>query len=150
MANTFIFMNIHYMFSTRNREKLIDNELQKQLWPYIGGIARQNNMLAYAIGGTEDHIHILLSLPGSISPAKAIQLIKSGSSKWIHDTFPDKSGFAWQTGYAAFSVSKSNRERVVQYILEQEDHHKTLNFQQEYLSFLNNNGIKYDERYVWG
>jgi putative transposase len=150
MANSFIFMNIHYVFSTRDRQRTIDKELQKQLWPYIGGIARQNNMLTYAVGGTEDHIHILLSLSGSISTAKAIQLIKSGSSKWIHDSFPDKSGFAWQTGYAAFSVSKSNRDRVVQYILEQEDHHKTLNFQQEYLSFLNNNGIKYDERYVWG
>jgi REP element-mobilizing transposase RayT len=129
---------------------LIDNELQKQLWPYIGGIARQNNMLAYAIGGTEDHIHILLSLPGSISTAKAIQLIKSGSSKWIHDTFSDKSGFAWQTGYAAFSVSKSNREKVVQYILNQEEHHQKTTFQQEYLSFLNNSGINYDLRYVWG
>lgn len=150
MANSFIFMNIHYVFSTKNREELIDMELQQKLWPFMGGIARQNNMVAYAIGGTADHIHILLSLPGSISPAKAIQLIKSGSSKWIHENFPDKSGFAWQTGYAAFSISISNREKVIKYILHQEEHHRVVTFQQEYLSFLNNSNINYDERYVWG
>ena len=150
MANSFIFMNIHYVFSTKNREKLIDNELQQRLWPFMGGIAKQNNMVAYAIGGTEDHIHILLSLPATISSSRAIQLIKSGSSKWIHETFPDKTGFAWQTGYAAFSVGKSTTEKVVQYIQNQEEHHKMMTFQQEYLSFLNSSGINYDERYVWG
>ena len=150
MANSFIFMNIHYVFSTKNREKLIEKELQQRLWPYMGGIAKQNNMVAYAIGGTEDHIHILLSLPATISSSRAIQLIKSGSSKWIHETFPDKSDFAWQTGYAAFSVGKSTTEKVVQYIQNQEEHHKMVTFQQEYLSFLNSSGINYDERYVWG
>ena len=116
----------------------------------MGGIAKQNNMVAYAIGGTEDHIHILLSLPATISSSRAIQLIKSGSSKWIHETFPDKSDFGWQTGYAAFSVGKSTRERVIQYIQNQEEHHKMVTFQQEYLAFLNSSGINYDERYVWG
>ncbi|MCK9399057.1 MAG: IS200/IS605 family transposase [Bacteroidales bacterium] len=150
MANSFISMNIHYVFSTKNREKFIEKELQQRLWPYMGGIAKQNNIIAHSIGGTEDHAHLLLSLPGSISPSKAIQLIKSGSSKWIHESFPDKSGFYWQTGYAAFSVSISNIDRIIKYIQNQEKHHKTVTFQQEYLAFLKNSGIDYDERHIWG
>jgi putative transposase len=150
MANSFISMNIHYVFSTKNRGRLIEKELQQRLWPFMGGIARQNNIIALAIGGTEDHVHMLFSLPGSISPSKAIQLIKSGSSKWVHENFPDKSGFSWQTGYAAFSVSNSNIERIIKYIQNQEEHHKAVTFQKEYLAFLKNSGINYEERYVWG
>jgi REP element-mobilizing transposase RayT len=150
MANSFISMNIHFVFSTKKRKKLISKEMQQQLWPYIGGIARQNGMVAYAIGGIEDHIHLLLSIPANMSSSKAMQLIKSGSSKWVHETFPDKSGFRWQTGFAAFSVSNSNTERIIRYIQNQEKHHKAVAFQREYLNFLKNSGINYDERFVWG
>ena len=84
------------------------NELQERLWPYMGGIARENNMKALAIGGIEDHIHLLISLPATLSIAKAIQLLKGGSSKWVHDRFPDHNNFKWQEGYGAFSVNISH------------------------------------------
>ena len=82
--------------------------------------------------------------------AKAMQLIKGGSSKWVHDEFPDKRSFEWQEGYGAFSVSESAREEIIQYIAHQEEHHKTKTFQEEYVAFLKKNAIEYDERYVWG
>jgi REP element-mobilizing transposase RayT len=150
MANTLTFMNIHFVFSTKNRQPQIDNSIKNRLWSYMGGIARQNKIIPQAIGGTNNHIHLLLSIPPSISPAKAIQLIKSGSSKWIHDEFPDKKTFSWQTGYAAFSVSIGKLSHTINYIHKQEEHHRHKTFEEEYLEFLEANGIEYDEKHVWG
>ena len=150
MASTFISMNIHYVFSTKNRQELIDNEIRHRLWAYMGGIARQNNMVAQAIGGTSDHIHLLLAIPAAISPSKAIQLIKIGSSKWIHEEFPDRSSFSWQTGYAAFSVSVGRLQQTIEYVNNQEQHHKKKTFEEEYLDFLKLSGIEFDKRFVLG
>ncbi|MDQ3472662.1 MAG: transposase [Acidobacteriota bacterium] len=100
---------MHCTFSTKGRNPWIDAELQQRLWPYSGGIARENRMKAPAIGGVYDHLHSLLSLPGSRSFAKAVQLIKGGSSKWIHDEIGLKR-FEWQEGYGAFSVSQSQSQ----------------------------------------
>ena len=100
--------------------------------------------------GASDHIHILASLPTEISVAKAAQVAKGGSSKWIHDTFPDKSTFAWQRGYGAFSVSISQIQDTVEYIRNQEEHHRTRSFQDEYVMLLKKHGVEYDERYLWG
>lgn len=86
---------------------MITEPLQERLWPYLGGIARENDMTALAVGGVVDHVHILLALPATVSISKAIQLIKGGSSKWIHETFPQHRGFAWQEGYGAFSIGIS-------------------------------------------
>ena len=93
MAHSYTNILVHYVFSTLNREKTITDELQKRLWPYMGGIARENNMKALAIGRIEDHIHMLISLPSTLPIAKAIQLIKGTSSKWVHDTFPQHKYF---------------------------------------------------------
>ncbi|MFC1541835.1 IS200/IS605 family transposase [Candidatus Latescibacterota bacterium] len=150
MAHSYTNILIHYIFSTKNREKIITNELQDRLWPYIGGIARENNMKALAIGGIDDHVHLLISLPAILSISKAIQLIKGGSSKWVHDTFTDHKNFKWQEGYGAFSVSISNIDDTVAYINSQREHHKVKTFQGEYIAFLKKHGIEYDERYVWG
>ena len=95
MAHSYVSNLLHYVFSTKDRRKIITPDLQERLWPYLGGIARENGMKALAIGGVEDHVHLLLSLPATLSVAKAIQLIKGGSSKWIHETFPTKRSFAW-------------------------------------------------------
>ena len=89
---------MHCVFSTKERRKLITPQVQRRLWPYMGGMARENNMKALAIGGVEDHVHILLSLPATMPIAKALQLIKGGSSKWLHDNFPAQRTFAWQKG----------------------------------------------------
>jgi REP element-mobilizing transposase RayT len=150
MAHSYLSILIHYIFSTKNRDKIITPEIQDRLWAYMGGIARENNMKALSIGGVEEHAHVFLSLPATISIAKAIQLIKGGSSKWIHDTFPSFKDFAWQVGYGAFSVSISHIDETINYIKNQKEHHRHKTFQEEYLAFLKKHGIEYDERYIWG
>jgi putative transposase len=106
-------------------------------------------MKALAIGGIEDHVHILLSLPATISISKAIQLIKGNSSKWISDTFEQVRNFSWQEGYGAFSVNISIIEETINYIKNQTTHHQHKSFKDEFIKILNKHGIAYDERYVW-
>lgn len=139
----------HCVFSTKERRPLIPPSLQERLWPYLGGIARQNEMRAIEVGGMPDHVHILLSLPSTLAIAKAMQLIKGGSSKWVHDTFPEHRLFAWQVKYGAFSVSVSQLEKTIGYIRGQAEHHRTRTFQEEFLALLKKHGIAFDERYLW-
>jgi REP element-mobilizing transposase RayT len=141
---------MHCVWSTKGRRRLIKPDLRDRLWPYLGGIARENNMRALAIGGVEDHIHVLLSIPATTPIAKAIQLLKGGSSKWIHETFPLQRDFAWQEGYGAFSIGVSGVEDTIAYIQSQEEHHRTRRFEEEFVAFLKKHGIEYDERYIWG
>ncbi len=150
MAHSYTKIMVHYIFSTKNRQKVITSDLEPRLWEYMGGIARKNDMKALAIGGIENHVHQLLSLPPTLAISKAIQLIKGGSSKWVHDTFPAHKDFEWQEGYGAFSVSMSRVEDTVSYIKNQKEHHRRRSFQEEYLDFLKKHSIEYDERYVWG
>jgi putative transposase len=116
----------------------------------MGGIAREHGMKALAVGGVEDHAHLLLSLPTTISIAQALQAIKGVSSKWVHDTFPEHRAFAWQEGYGAFSIGVAQVEHTVSYIQSQAEHHRKRTFQEEFLAFLKRHGIEYDERYLWG
>jgi REP element-mobilizing transposase RayT len=139
----------HCVFSTKERRPLITPDLRGRLWPFLGGIARQNKMTALEIGGVADHVHILLSLPATIPISKAMQLIKGGSSKWIHETFPDQWQFAWQEEYGAFSVSVSQLDKIIAYIRRQPEHHRKLTFQEEFLMLLKKHGVEYDERYLW-
>ena len=150
MPHSYLSCLMHCVFSTSQRQKFISRDLQRRLWPFMGGIARENNLKALAIGGIEDHVHLLLSLPATMPVAKAIQLIKGGSSKWIHDQFPEHRDFAWQEGYGAFSVGISQIEATVNYIQTQREHHRKRTFEEEFLSFLKRHGIEYDERYVLG
>ncbi|HLZ54962.1 MAG TPA: IS200/IS605 family transposase [Verrucomicrobiae bacterium] len=146
---SYISSYFHCIFSTKDRRALIRPELRERLWPFLGGIARQNKMKAIEIGGVEDHIHILLSLPSTMAISKALQLIKGGSSKWIHETFPEQRLFAWQEEYGAFSVSVSQLDKTIEYIKGQETHHRKMTFQEEFLALLKKHHIKYDERYLW-
>jgi putative transposase len=149
LSNTYCALNVHCVFCTKDRQPSIVDEFEQRLWKYLGGIAKQNGMKSLCIGGVPDHVHILISLPTSISLAKAMQLIKGGSSKWIHDNFPKQRAFAWQRGYAAFSVSTSLIQENVAYIGNQKEHHRKKTFQEEYVSFLKKNRVDYDERYLW-
>jgi REP element-mobilizing transposase RayT len=115
----------------------------------MGGIARENGMKAMGIGGMEDHVHLLLSLPSTVAIAKAIQLIKGGSSKWVHETFPKHQDFGWQEGYGAFSLGISQVDRTRNYIESQAAHHRKQTFQEEFLAFLKKHQMEYDERYLW-
>ena len=146
---SYISSYFHCVFSTRERRRLITPELRERLWPFLGGIARQNKMKAIEIGGTDDHVHLLLSLPATLPVSKAMQLIKGGSSKWVHETFPDQREFAWQEEYGAFSVSMSQLDKTVAYIKGQEEHHHRRTFQEEFLALLKKHRIEYDERYLW-
>lgn len=149
MANTYSAIYFHVVFSTKNRERWISPEIEQRLWPFIGGIARENHATAIQIGGVDDHVHILLKTSPVVSLSKLMQSLKSGSSAWIHSNFPDLRHFKWQDGYGAFSVSKSSVDDVVHYIQNQRDHHRTRTFQEEYLAFLERHGISFDPNYLW-
>jgi len=139
----------HCVFSTKERRPMIAPALRERLWPYLGGIARENQMKAIEVGGMPDHIHVLLSLPSTLPIAKALQLIKGGSSKWVHDTFPEHQLFRWQVKYGAFGVSVSLLERTIRYIKNQEIHHRRMTFQEEFVALLKRHQIAYDEPYLW-
>ena len=113
---------VHCVWATKNREPSRSPDLRERLWPYLGGIAKQNQMKTLAIGGIADHVHVFLSLPATLSVAKAMQLLKGNSSKWIRETFPKMRSFAWQAGYAAFSISISGMEATIAYIRNQAEH----------------------------
>jgi len=120
------------------------------LWPYLGGIARENGMKALEIGGVADHVHLLLTISPGMAFAKAMQLIKGGSSHWIKNEFPNTAAFGWQIGYGAFTVSESQMDSVRTYIRHQEEHHRTKTFTEEYRAFLERHHIEFDERYWLG
>jgi putative transposase len=139
----------HCVFSTKERRPSITLALQERLWPFVGGIVRQNKMKAIEIGGMEDHLHVLLSIPSTVSIAKAVQLIKGGSSKWVHETFPEHRLFGWQEKYGAFSVSVSQLDKIIHYIKGQKEHHRKITFQEEFLALLKRHRIEYDAQYLW-
>ena len=127
---------IHCAWSTKARDPSLNHQLRGRLWPYLGGIAKQNKMKALAIGGAGDHVHILISLPSTLSVAKALQLLKGNSSKWIRETFPTLRSFAWQEGYGAFSIGVSGIDATACYIRDQAAHHRTRSFREELMTML--------------
>ena len=150
MANTYSSLHYHLIFSTKNRTPWLSSEIEQRIWKYLGGIARKHKMTALQVGGTADHIHVLVLAPASYSPSQIAQFLKGDSSKWIHDEWPTLRNFAWQDGYGAFTVSKSNLPEVVRYVQNQGLHHQKKTFPEEYLEFLKTHGIQYEEGYLWG
>jgi putative transposase len=148
MGHTYSDNLVHVVFSTAERLKY-GAEKMHRVREYMGGIARENGFSAVAVGGAEDHAHVLLQLPTTITTAKAAQLIKGGSSKWFNKEYPG-SGFSWQQGFSVFSVSRSQLERVVAYIAGQAEHHRKRSFEEEFKALLKKHGIEFDERYVLG
>ncbi len=149
MSHSFSSSYFHCVFSTKGRRNLITPELQVRLFPYLGGIAKENKMKLLIVGGMPDHVHLLLSLPKTMAISKGLQLIKGGSSKWIRETFTKHRDFAWQSGYGAFSIGINDIERTKQYIENQAEHHKKRGFKDEFLIFLKKNEIEYEEKYVF-
>jgi putative transposase len=144
--HSFTRVVVHCVWSTKSREPSFHPKLRERMWRYLGGIARENKMKALAIGGAADHVHILVSLPATISVAKALQLLKGNSSKWIHETFPEMRSFAWQEGYGAFSVGVPAIDLTVAYIRNQTRHHCKRTFREEFTAMLRKNGFDFDER----
>jgi len=126
---------------------MISKEFQAGLWPYLGGICKNIGVGVLAIGGAEDHVHLLVNVPPSLAVAKAVGTVKSNSSKWANGA---RKELAWQQGYSAFSVSASVVPAVVRYIRNQEKHHKRMKFDAEYLALLKKHGVDFDERFVFG
>ncbi len=147
MAHTYTSILIHYVFSTKGRRNTIERELQPKIWSYLGGIARRNGVKALVVGGTQDHVHTLISIPATMPVAKAAQLLKGGSSKWIRETL--KPDFEWQSGYGAFSLGVSQVDGTTAYIASQAEHHKRVDYREEFLAFLKKHNIAYDPRYIW-
>jgi len=143
--HSFISVHVHCVWSTKNRDPSLHSKLRERLWPYLGGIARENKIKALAIGGAADHVHLVLSLPATLSVAKMVQLLKGNSSKWIHEAFSEMRSFEWQKGYGAFSIGVSAIDATRAYIRNQAEHHRRRTFREELETILRKHGFEFDE-----
>jgi len=140
---------IHLIFSTKDREPVLTREVREDLHRYFAGILKDLDSSPLVMDSRPDHVHLLFSLNKNLSLARAVMELKRGSSKWLKTQGPAFRNFHWQNGYGAFSVSQSAEAEVRRYIARQEEHHRTLSFQEEYRAFLQRYGVDFDERYVW-
>jgi len=140
---------VHLVFSTKNREALLTDDIRDELHAYIGGIVANQNGSLLKAGSVADHIHLLIIIPRTCSPADLVQEIKTGSSKWLKTQGAKYAAFYWQGGYGMFSISPSHRPLLEEYIGHQAEHHRGVMFQEEYRRLLKKYDIQYDERYVW-
>ena len=148
MPGTHSQILLHIVFSTKRREPWIDGALAARLFPYIGGIVRAEGGVVYAIGGVDDHVHLYLRWKTDAAIADLMRTVKSRSTKWVHPEFPALGAFAWQEGYAVFSVSKSQEDVVKAYIAKQREHHAREDFRTEMVRLLKAHGVEFDERHI--
>ncbi|PYS48090.1 MAG: transposase [Acidobacteria bacterium] len=148
MPSTHTSLHVHLIFSTKERVPMISKEWRSRLHSYLGGTVKGIEGVPLAVGGIEDHVHLLVGLKSSHRLDYFLRDLKADSSSWVHREI-GKRMFSWQTGYAAFSVSPTNIEGVRQYVLNQEEHHQRKSFQEEYVELLKASGIEYDEKYLW-
>jgi REP element-mobilizing transposase RayT len=149
MSSTFTNLLFHVVYSTKYREPLIQPAWNERLFEYIGGIIRGERGILLEINGTADHIHLLAKFSPTIAVSDMLRLIKTNSSKWVHEERLAGHEFQWQTGYGGFSVSQSQIDRVRQYIQNQQQHHERQPFKEEFLGLLRKHNIEFDERYVF-
>jgi len=149
MGSTLTNLLYHVVFSTKNREPMINADLKDDLHRYIGGIMKSENGILLEIGGMPDHIHLLLKLKPTHAMSEMMKKVKGSSSKWVNEQKRLKRRFSWQTGYGAFSVSESRAAIVSLYIKDQEKHHQTLSFKEEFVRLLKRHHIEYDDQYIW-
>jgi REP element-mobilizing transposase RayT len=149
MAQSLASLHIHLVFSTKNRETFLSENIRSDLHAYMATVLKNLGCPALLINSMEDHVHILFDLGRTVAISTAVEEVKKTSSKWIKTKGTSVSMFAWQAGYGAFAVSESNVAEVRAYIANQGELHRQRSFQEEYRSFLDRHGIDYDERYVW-
>jgi len=140
---------IHALFSTKDRQLWLIPEIREEAFSYLGGTINQLGGQSLLVNGPPDHVHMLFVQPRTLSIALIMEKVKAHSSSWVKDHWPNRRNFGWQTGYAAFSVSKSHVEQVKRYIGNQEEHHRKVSFQEEVIAFLKKHGAEYDPRYVF-
>jgi putative transposase len=150
MASTLTNLLYHIVFSTKNREPLIRPAFSDNLEKYIAGIIRNEGGILLGIGSMPDHTHLITKFKPDQSISDMVRLIKANSSKWVNENHGDLGRFAWQSGYGAFSVSQSQLQALTAYVANQEAHHRTRSFQDEFRDFLTKHGITFDDQYVWG
>jgi REP element-mobilizing transposase RayT len=149
MANTYSQIHLHIIFAVKYRQSIIHNSWKDELYRYISGIVQRNKHKMIAINGMPDHIHLLIGMRPTQSISELLQDIKGSSSKWINEKKFIKSRFEWQEGYGVFSYGKSQIKNVINYIENQEEHHKKKTFREEYLEFLKIFEIDFDEKYIF-
>jgi REP element-mobilizing transposase RayT len=149
MAGTYTKLVYHIVFSTKHRQSFITPAIEEELYKYLAGIVRGIGGLCVSVNGTPDHVHLLVIFPPKIALSDALREIKANSSKWLHETKPELAKFAWQDGFAAFTVSKSAVEAVSEYIRNQKTHHGQRDFKAELLELLARHEVEFDERYLW-
>lgn len=149
MGQSLVKNYLHIIFSTRDREPIIDSSIESELHQYLGGICKGLDCQSLKIGGACDHIHILCLLSKNITLAAFMKDIKSNSSKWIKTKGNQYRDFFWQTGYGAFSINPAQTDAVISYIANQHEHHRKKSFKEEYLTFLKKYDVAYDEQYLW-
>lgn len=147
MPSTHTSLHVHFVFSTKNRFPSISTEWRPRLHEYLGGCIRGLGGVPLQIGGVADHVHLLVGLKAVHAPADIVREIKKASTSWIRESVDSK--FQWQEGYGAFTVSRHDLESLAAYISGQEEHHRSKSFQEEYVEFLLEQGIPYDDRYLW-
>ena len=147
--STYIKLLYHIVFSTKNREKTIPKEHKKELFKYVWGTIKNKKCHLYQINGVEDHIHILTSVRTTITVSDFVKDIKVSSSKWMKENGLFPKFEAWQSGYGAFTVSEYEKNSLIEYIKNQEEHHKTVSFEEEYRELLKKHGIKFEEKYLF-
>ena len=148
MPDSYTNLLYHIVFSTKDRRPLITPDYEIRLYDYIGGTVRSLGGISLELNGTDDHVHLLAKLRPDRALSDVLRDLKANASGWMHDVFPELREFSWQRGYGAFTVSQSNVEEVRRYIARQKEHHRKVSFRDEFIQFLNANGIEYDERFV--
>jgi putative transposase len=149
MANTYTQLSIHAVFAVKYRENIITKEWRASLHKYISGIIQNTGAKPFAVGGWLDHVHIFCSLPPTLSTTELLRIVKTNSSKYINESGFTKRNFEWQKGYGAFSYARSQRDKVIKYIINQELHHSTQSFKQEYFEMLKKHEVEFEEKYVF-
>lgn len=147
MSSTYLSLHYHLVFSTKNREARIAAAWRSRLHEYLGGTVRGLGGFSNEVGGVADHVHLLVGLKATHCLADLMRELKKASSIWVHEEIGDKS-FAWQDGYAAFTVSAPSREAIREYIANQEEHHRVKSFREELIAMLERAGVEYDPRYL--
>lgn len=149
MANTYTQLYVQFVFAVKGRENLIKEHFRNELEKLIAGIVINHQCKLYAVYCNPDHTHLFVSMHPTLSPAKLMEQVKSGSSKWLNQKKYIPGKFSWQKGYGAFTYSRSHIDKVVRYVLNQPEHHKKFSFQEEYLLLLNKFEIEYEPKYVF-
>lgn len=150
MGHTYSNILIHALFSTKDRHPWLRKEVRQELFPYLGGTVNKLGGQSVIVNGVADHVHMLFVVPPSVALADMMEKAKASSSGWVKKRWPELQKFGWQTGYTAFSVSRSNADTVKRYVERQEQHHQKMSFQEEVVAFLKKHEIDYDPRYLPG